>query len=100
MVWYEEVKDEIDFISTTSPSMCEVQLAVGADPFLSTGHKVRYAITAPDNLVVRLRQGNTTIASWSHSSVALVTTFEQTLTAEQVDAITNYADLRLQFEVL
>ena len=96
----EEVKDENDFIVTSSQSLCEVQLSVGADPFSSTGHKVRYSITAPDNLVVRLRQGSTTIASWNHTSVSLITEFEQTLTAEQADAITNYADLRLQFEVL
>ncbi len=97
----EAEENEIDLIVTAAPSMCEVRLAAGNDPQTSDGHILRYTISTPGSLVVRLRQGaSTTIASWTHSSIAVPTLFEQTLTTEQANSITDYSDLRLQFEAI
>jgi hypothetical protein len=52
------------------------------------------------DLVVRLIEGaSTEIASWTHTNISTtVVQADQTLTAPQVGAIGNYADLHLEFE--
>ncbi|HXI15508.1 MAG TPA: hypothetical protein VNM48_03980 [Chloroflexota bacterium] len=76
------------------------------DPAVSTGHIVRYRYRKDAaggdavSLVVTLKQGATTIATWTHSTVDGSlgwATAVQTLTAAQADAITDYATLSLQF---
>lgn len=75
------------------------------DPVSSTGHVVRYRYSkdaaggAQINLVVRLKQGSTTIASWTHNNISETwTAAAQTLSGAEADAITDYNDLRLEFE--
>jgi hypothetical protein len=74
------------------------------DPLVSTNHTIRYRYkkdqTAGDtiNLTVRLMQGATEIASWTHNNIDAVTTAAQTLTSGQADSITDYTNLRLKFE--
>lgn len=96
----ETPADDADYISTTYGSICEVALGSLADPAVSTGHKVRYRIAADaGGLIVRLRQGTTTIASWTHAPApTALTTFEQILSGAEADAITDYTALKLQFE--
>lgn len=96
----EVTADDADYISTTYGSVCEVALGSLADPGVSSGHKVRYRIAADAGaIVVRLRQGTTTIASWTHSPAPTsLTTYEQTLSGAEADSITSYAALKLQFE--
>lgn len=91
----EAAASDVDYDSTTTVSSSfEVALSVGGDPLVSTGHIVRYRIDQP--MTVALMQGATTIASWSQSPTVL-TTYEQTLTGAQADAITNYSALSLKF---
>jgi hypothetical protein len=50
------------------------------------------------DLTVKLMQGTTVIASWTHLNVTGTWTQQnQTLTSAQANAITDYTDLRLQF---
>lgn len=96
----EAAADDADYISTTYGSVCEVALGSLADPAVSSGHKVRYRIAADaGGVVVRLRQGTTTIASWTHDPAPTsLSTFEQTLSGAEADSITDYSALKLQFE--
>jgi len=96
----ETPASDADYISTTNASVCEVALSTLTDPVSSTGHVVRYRIAADSGgITVRLRQGTTTIATWTHAAApASLTTYEQTLSSGEADAITNYAALKLQFE--
>jgi len=55
--------------------------------------------TGVANLTVRLMQGSTTIASWTHNNIpATMQGVMQTLTQPQMDAITNAANLYVEFE--
>jgi hypothetical protein len=96
----EAAADDADYISTTYASICEVALGSLSDPASSAGHKVRYRIAADAGaIIVRLRQGATTIASWTHNPAPTsLSTFEQTLSGAEADSITDYSALKLQFE--
>ena len=96
----EAAADDADYISTTYASICEVALGNLSDPASSAGHKVRYRIAADAGaIIVRLRQGATTIASWTHNPAPTsLSTFEQTLSGAEADSITDYSALKLQFE--
>ena len=96
----ETAVNDADYIVTTGASTCEVALGSLSDPAVSTGHKVRYRLSAnTGGITVRLREGTTTIATWTHNPAPnFPTTYEQTLSGAEADAITNYAALKLQFE--
>lgn len=97
----ETTPDAGDYIFTTTPSACEMALAPMTDPGTSAGQVIRYQAWSPngDSLVVRMKQGAVVLASWSHPSLPMTPTiFEQTLTAEQCDAITDYTDIRIELE--
>lgn len=104
----EGVASDADYDSSTSSPLqadfFEVKLGALSDPLSSVGHVVgyRYKKNASSgdqiNLKVRLVQGNTVIATWTHLNIDAVTTASQTLSNAQADAITNYSDLRLRFE--
>ena len=96
----ETTANDADYITTVSASTCEVALGSITDPAVSTGHIVRYRLSADaGGITVRLRQGTTTIATWTHAPApASLTLYEQTLSAGEANAITNYAALKLQFE--
>ena len=82
----------------TSTDYAEFALGDVTDPEASFGHRVRYRYGGEGTatLVVELRQGTTVIASWSHVNPGAAALAEQTLTAEQADAITDYTDLRIR----
>lgn len=102
----EETPSESDFIQsgqTPSADTIEVQLSSVSDPASSDGHVVKYrykkANTGNVSLTVRLMQGATEIASWTHSNISSTwTTASQTLSGAQADSITDYSDLRFKFE--
>lgn len=106
----ETSASDTDYIqSSSSPAsadIAEVGLTSLSDPVSSTGHKVRYRYkkdaTGGDqiNLTVRLMQGTTEIASWSHTNIDAITSAEQTLSTGQADSITDYTNLRLRFEAV
>jgi len=105
----EATASDTDAITSTNVRLandtCEVALGSITDPQASTGHivslRAKYATNGSrvGQLVARLRQGTTTIASATLS--ALTTAYADytfTLTAGEADAITDYGALRLQFE--
>ena len=96
----ETSANDSDYITTTSASTCEVALGSITDPAVSTGHIVRYRLSADaGGITVRLRQGTTTIATWTHAPApASLTLYEQTLSSGEANSITDYTALRLQFE--
>jgi hypothetical protein len=101
----ESSPSDADYISGGgSIDYAEVGLSSVTDPVSSTGHFVNYRIARnPTNraitLVVRLMQGATEIASWSHANYNGPGTFNQELSGAQTDAITNYGTLSLRFDI-
>lgn len=118
----ETVPDDTDYIispaGSTSPDDCEVQIGSLNDPFTKDNHRVNYRFTVADftampiSLTVRLMQGTTEIAHWTHPALQDVYgsgtygdgdfsggywQFSQLLTNAQAALITDYTDLRLQF---
>lgn len=96
----ETTADSTDYIYTTAPGACEIALGAVTDPATSSGQVVRYQVWSPEEnaLTVRLKQGATTIASWTHASLPTTPTiYAQTLSAAECDSITDYADLRFEF---
>ena len=102
----EATADDTDFIhSSLTPSndLCEVRLQTLGDPAVSTGHIVRYRYSKDPgagrvDLTVKLMQGVTEIASFTHTDIpAAWTQADQTLSAAQADSISDYGDLRLRF---
>lgn len=82
----------------------EVGLSSVVDPQSSSNHIVRYTYGKDAsggnviNLTVRLMQGSTQIASWTHNGIGTgFTLATQTLSAAEADSISNYSDLRLRF---
>lgn len=94
-----------DSIQNNSISYCEVSLSSASDPVSSSAHYVRYRIgrSRTDRtltLVVRLMEGSTQIAAWTHiDPAASFVGFTQTLTSGEADSITDYSNLRLRFDI-
>jgi len=82
---------------------CETSLTNGTDPSVSNNHIVRYryrwsGIFGSHDIDIKLMQGTTVIASWSHANIpSSWTQANQTLTSGEANAITDYTDLRLRF---
>lgn len=82
----------------------QVGLSTIMDPQTSSNHIVRYVYKKSGDggitvdLTVRLMQGSTQIASWTHNDVGSTFTLAtQTLSESEANSITNYADLRFTF---
>ena len=103
------VRDDTDYIQTVGlgSSNSDSQfytLSNIADPFQSTGHVLRYTLkdtfqgTNQPRFTITLRQGVSTIATFTHAQGTIsnsFTLFEQTLTSVQADSITDYNNLEL-----
>ncbi len=106
----ETTASESDYlISHSFPSndIYEAGLSDVTDPVSSVGHTVlyRYKKSAADgaqmNITVRLMQGTTIIASKAVPNISEVWTDNSfALTGGEADSITDYTDLRLQFEAI
>lgn len=104
----EVVASDVD--KTVSPAApANATLVVGLsdveDPVSNTGHVVRFryqknaAAGATVNFYVRLLELAVEVAAWTYLDIANGwTDGEETLSGVQADAITNYADLRLEFK--
>jgi hypothetical protein len=98
---------DADYItSDTVSESCMLRLSDVTDPASSTGHVIRLRATATgtataEKLTYRLYQGGTLIGGVTGASIARNTYNEYTYTllAAEADAITDYTDLRLQFQV-
>jgi hypothetical protein len=99
----EPSADATTYIRASTPGLCEVLLNPVFDPGTDEGHVMRYQVWSDtgDGIVVRLMQGNRQIAEWVHATLpATPTIYAQRLTLAQAASITNYSDLRHQFEAL
>jgi hypothetical protein len=102
----EVVPNDADYIQSVidPPSdTCRVNLVAPSgnisSPFVVT---YRYSKSGTEgvqvDLTVTLKQGTTTIASWSHTNISTtLTTVRQTLTAPQLAAISDFTNLKLEF---
>lgn len=103
----EGTVDDADLIvSATNPSndTCEVALNAATDPVSSVNHILSYRYKKSANagrqidLTVRLVQGTTILATFTHTNISnTITQADQTLSGAQADSITNYGDLRIRF---
>lgn len=110
----EVIADNADFIyvlpSSTAFKVCKIALSdpmgVVNQPMVVTYRYARssspdLSLGSPDigeSLRVRLLQGTTQIASWTHTSIsATITTATQTLSASEFASITDFTDLYLEF---
>ena len=106
----EEIRSDLDFIQTIGlgSSNTDTQfytLSDIADPLQSTDHILKYTLrrtdvgTNPVGFSIELRQGATSIVTYTHPQGTLPATnfalFERTLTNAQADSITDYTDLEL-----
>ncbi len=99
----ETVRDDGTYIAATAVgALCEVDLTDLSDPAVSTGHLPTLVLSAPGGggITVRLRQGTTTIASWTYHPGTSPTEVTPTLSGAEADSITDYTALRLQFEAI
>jgi hypothetical protein len=97
----EETASDTDYISTTSPSACTVALNAVADPGTSSGQvlTIRAQSAHGNDLVATLKQGSTTIATRTFSSLGTGwADYTITLTSGECDAITDYANLNITLE--
>ncbi len=99
----ETVRDDGTYIAATAVgAICELDLADLADPAASTGHLPTLVLSAPGGggITIRLRQGTTTIATWTYHPGATPTEYTPALSGAEADSITDYTALRLQFEAI
>lgn len=100
----ESVADDADYIQSSAlPSMDVAKIGLSNPSARVTSPvKVRYRYkkdsAAAADLTVRLLQGATQIASWTHSGISssFVTT-EQTLSGPEFASITDFDDLYIEF---
>jgi len=105
----EVVRDDSDYIQTVGlgKNGQDIQyftLSDVPDPNQSTAHFLRYTLkegnqgTNPVGFTIELRQGATSIATFTHADGTLpqtFTVFQQELTSTQADSITDYNNLEL-----
>ncbi len=98
----EAVRNDSTYISATAPgAICEVLLGTSSgDPLSSINHLPRIVMSAGSGgIILRLKQGATIIKAWTYASLAgSDTLYEPTLTSGEIDAISDYTDLRLEME--
>jgi hypothetical protein len=103
----ETAFDDADYIKSPTPpgtNEYETLLTSVTDPVSSSNHIMRWrrrkqpTAGATINLTVRLLQGGTQVTSQADNNLPTsFTTTTYTLSGGEADAITNYADLRLEF---
>lgn len=97
----EETADDADYIYAASATTCDLKLRPVQDPGTSANQVIRFRArsTNSNDLIVRLKQGTTTIATRTQSNVLSAwTEYNMTLTSGECDAITDYTDLRIELE--
>jgi hypothetical protein len=95
------VPDAADYIFTNSLSTASVRLGTLNDPGVDTGITLHYQArgNGTTDLVVRLKQGATTIATWTETNAAATdTVYSRTLTTGEAAAITWGTPLDIELE--
>lgn len=99
----ETPASDADYATSDTASAFEVEVGIFDDPGVDIDHFFRYRLSGKNGcgFIVSLKQGATTIASWTHTPASMPTgpaTFEQALTAPQAASITYPATLKMRFE--
>ena len=97
----ETVRNDATYISATDDgAICEVLLGTASDPLSSINHLPRIVMSAGSGgIILRLKQGTTVIKEWVYAALTGTDTlYEPTLTAGDIDSITDYTDLRIYME--
>lgn len=98
----ESTPSDVDYNTAASANQSfEVGLSDVSDPVSSTGHTFRfraaYISGTTRSVTAVLKQGTTTIATYSPTITSSFAEYTYTLTAGEADSITDYADLRWNF---
>lgn len=95
----EVTYDDVDYISTITPSTAEVRLAPASDPASSSNHTITFRAKSIGglSLQVKLYQNTTLIATTTPTLNSIFQDFIWVLSGAEADAITNYSDLRVRF---
>lgn len=97
----ETVRNDATYISAVEAgAVCEVLLGTASDPLSSINHLPRIVMSAGSGgIILRLKQGSTAIKEWIYASLTGTDTlYEPTLSAGEIDSITDYTDLRIYME--
>lgn len=98
----EQTADSTRHIKATAPGMrCSMKANPVAAPSPTSRHVIRYQAWSDsgDGLKVYLMQGAVQIGSWPHVTLPKIpTVYAQTLSEMQVASITDYANLRFDYE--
>jgi len=108
----EATRDDSDFIAShtlpleeTTVALFEAGLTSLTDPTTGLGHIMRYTFIKSDaggrtlDLQVRLLEGSTARATRTHTNIPSEwTQRDATLTVAEADSITDYTDLRMEFQ--
>jgi hypothetical protein len=102
----ETSANDNDYIESGESPSADITRLRFSDPTLTPVSepfrvRYRYAKTGSGNinLIVRLLQGGTTIATWTHNNISsTLTTTTQTLTTPQFSSISNFNDLRVELQ--
>lgn len=94
----EVTANDADYIYATAATTCKMALNPVVDPLTSSGQVVSYrAWATTGGVIVSLKQGTATIATWTHTTLpASPTTYHQPLSAAECDAITDYSALTIE----
>jgi len=100
------VPSDLDYIMNETPEgeIYRADFTEGADPGRDDHHIVEYRIKKDHpvtriDITVTLKDGDTTIASWTHQDISTeYVTITQYLTTGQAALITDYSNLRLEFD--
>ena len=97
----EVVADDADFIRATTNTLCEIGLSNISDPTSSDDHTIRIRAkkigTGIATVGANLVQGASLIASYTIQATTVYATYPYALLAAEADAISDYTNLRFEF---
>lgn len=94
--------DDAHYAEISNAGDVEVAFSSLIDPLSATGHTLSYRVeyaggATSGTLTVTLKQGTTTIATWTDTLTSAFQGVSHTLTSTQANAITDYSQLRVRF---
>jgi hypothetical protein len=101
---YARLAENVDTSYAEISNAGDVEVGLGSliDPQSGSGHVVSYRAeygggASSGTVTATLKQGSTTIASWTDTLTSSFQTFTHTLTSTQAGNISDYTALRLRF---
>lgn len=94
--------DDLNYASMADSGFVQVGMAALVDPNAGSGHTVEFrgcfaAGASAGTATVTLKQGATTIATWTQAVTGTFATYSHTITSGEANAITDYGALSLTF---